>query len=175
MTRVRRLLPLAAVAALLAWGPETAIAQSEWDGVTKADAPKGPPPARNVRPYHDASIPKDTGGIGLMGVVMLVVLFGGSFLGVAIWFRKQTRELDIPEDEQALAAQGLAGGVGVSPKEAVYSAVSRAGGWVTPGRIALGAGLPTTEVESHLEGLVRDGRVKAGRDKRGRVLYRAAG
>ncbi len=161
--------------ALFAGPTAGAYAQSEWADVAKADAPKGPPPARNIRPFYDGSIPKDTGGVGLTGIVLLLVLFGGSFLGLTIWFRKQTRALEIPEDEQALAAKGVATGAGVSPKEAVYSAVSRAGGWVTPGRVALGAGLPTTEVESHLEVLVRDGRVKAGRDKRGRVLYRAVG
>lgn len=101
-------------------------------------------------------------------------VFGVCALLMLTWYRRQSSGVGLAKDEAELAARGggRAAGAGVSPLESVFAAITRAGGWVTPGRVAMSAGIDAGDVEDHLQSLVRGGRVKAGRDKRGRVLYR---
>ncbi|MDF1563433.1 MAG: hypothetical protein P1V51_10325 [Deltaproteobacteria bacterium] len=134
----------------------------------------GRPPSTKLRSYVDENAPKKKEGLSAQAYLLITGLGCLTFLGLLVWFRAQTRELNIPEDEQALASQGQAGGgSGLSPKEAIFSALRRVDGWATSGRISMSSGVDSGTAESMLQQLVQEGRIKAGRDKRGRVLYRA--
>ncbi len=132
-----------------------------------------PPPTHSgLRNFGGSAQPlgSDDTGYSPMAIVFLGVLAVVAFGICALIFKRIAQDMGLPADEEELAT--VSGAVGVSPRETVFNAVSRAGSWVTPGRVAMGAGISTQEAEGFLEELARDGRVKAGRDKQGRILYR---
>lgn len=171
---MRALLRLLALSLLLGVGG-TALAQ-------EAEAvPVGPPPKEPIARFKGPmdERPKDT-GIGLRGFAVLVGAGSVIFVVMLVWYRRTTQDLgmELGDDEEGF--EGVPGAAAAAepvreksgPKESIMAVLGRAGGWVTPGRIALGAGLDIPVVEEHLEDLIREGRAKAGRDKSGRVLYR---
>jgi hypothetical protein len=168
---------LCLVAFLGAGPPVLPPATFDVAGVHAQSEPRrGAAPRRELRQFQggfqdEYAEPK----VNVFGYVALTMIGAVLFLIMVVIFRHQAKELGLPDDETALASSGAAvgGGVGVGPKESVFGAVARAGGWVTAGRVALSAGISPEEAESFLEDLLREARIKAGRDKRGRRLYRA--
>jgi len=126
----------------------------------------------SLRAFNPTDKPVGAGDTGFsptaIGFLLVLAVVTGGILTVV--FKRMAADMGLPADEEQLAS--VSGAVGVSPRETVYNAVSRAGSWVTPGRVAMGAGISTQEAEGFLEELAREGRVKAGRDKQGRILYR---
>lgn len=140
--------------------------------VGPADAQMGPPnPA--LRKFGEKNTRMPDQGLKLPGILFLAGLGLVTFLGATVFYKWQAKDLEIPEDEAALAAAAPRGVAGVSPLETLAAALGRTEGWVTPGRVALSAGVDRHDAEELLKELVKDGRAKAGRDKQGRVLYRS--
>lgn len=132
------------------------------------------PPPTELLTFQEKTELEKKPSLGPEAYLFLGILGCVIFLGLLVWFRKQARDLGLPEDEAELAAQGIASGraTGLSPKESIYTALGRVGGWATVGRISMATGVESSTTEDLLRDLVEEGRVKAGRDKRGRVLYR---
>lgn len=137
---------------------------------------RGPPPPE-LKTYRGLDEGEEEGAFLKSGRVVgvLIVIFGAVFVVLVAVYRAQVKELGLPENEKELAQTMTArggGSTGVSPKELVYGALEKTGGWVTPGRVALAAGVATEEAEIFLGDLLAEGRIKSGRDKQGRRLYR---
>ncbi len=141
------------------------------------EVPIGRPPSNKLRSFQDPNAPRKKEGLTGQAYMLIAGLGCITFLGLMVWFRHQTRELNIPEDEEALAARGASagrggGGGGAAPKETIFAALGRIDGWATSGRIAMASGVESSPAETALQELAQEGRIKAGRDKNGRVLYR---
>lgn len=106
--------------------------------------------------------------------VTFIFLFGAVFVVCLVVYKIQVQELGMPEDEKELAQKMTVTGVGpgVGRKEVVFSALNRAEAWVTPGRVALSTDLSAEQAEELLSELLAEGRIKSGRDKKGRRLYK---
>lgn len=160
-------------------GPPTAAALSGVGLQAPAGPPRGRPPPE-LKEYRGGIDEQDEAGFRIRGRVLITLLFvfGAVFVVLLLVYRSQVKELGLPENErelaQAMASRGM-GTAGVSSREVVFDAVSKTGGWVTPGRVGLAAGISTEEAEAMLGDLLAEGRIKSGRDKQGRRLYRLVG
>ncbi len=138
------------------------------------DRPRKGPPPPELRKHvsHDDRPDVDFLSRG-RAIGTLVFVFGVVFVVLLMVYKTQVKELELPQDEKELATVMAAGsGRGVSAKEAVYRTVLNAEKWVTIGRVALSSNLSEDEAEALLRDLIEEGRIKSGRDKQGRRLYR---